>query len=374
MAVWTHACWRLPMRFRMCDNSGMEKLPEPIRELRPHATWKGVELLFDVGRAAIMAALIALRQWFIHHWDILTIVIAFVVPLALLVWRDISHRHRGSDSLPQANAVPPPAKPTLIRIDGPEFNGGLQSPSASIGIGGLDFPPKITRDFVITTSGNGRQEIDVGFPVDFLRLYRPDEVLHLTREFLPFKSIASPLTLSVQGDTVILNDYGVKVPVEFLAYSSVPVPNIQVTTEDKALAMAPQPLITYDGSGELMGESRAEVFEIYNEGPSTASCLSFGELKWTQRLWFKLCRETPQIASKNRANAYLEFGSPNRETLHQFLQRPELQKSMPTVTVTFQDSSGNQFCRVYTLHAEHARVIWNPGPVKRLELEDSRTD
>lgn len=56
-----------------------------------------------------MAALIALWQWFVHHWDIVTIAIVFVACLGLLIWRDVSRQkatnHKQLPDSPAKNAV-----------------------------------------------------------------------------------------------------------------------------------------------------------------------------------------------------------------------------------------------------------------------------
>src|ERR1035441_7237034 len=64
------------------------------RDLAPHAAWRGIEWLWDLARAIVMAALIAMWQWFIHHWDIITILIVFAGSLGLLIWRDVSRRYK----------------------------------------------------------------------------------------------------------------------------------------------------------------------------------------------------------------------------------------------------------------------------------------
>ena len=90
------------------------------------------------------------------------------------------------------------------------------------GIGSVTNVPKVTRDFVFTTSGSGRQTIDVGFPVDFLRLHSPEQIKHLTRSDLPttVESNSEKLTISIEGSTVGFNDHGSKIPVEFIAYAA----------------------------------------------------------------------------------------------------------------------------------------------------------
>jgi hypothetical protein len=85
------------MRFRIWDNEGMAQEQGLIRELRPHATWRGIELLWDLVRAALMAALIALWQWFVNHWDVVTIALVFIACLGLLIWRDISNAKSTSE-------------------------------------------------------------------------------------------------------------------------------------------------------------------------------------------------------------------------------------------------------------------------------------
>lgn len=76
------------------------------RELAPHAAWRGIELLWDLARATLLAAVLALWQRLVHHWDMVTIGIVFATCLVLLLWRDRSvHREhnavqltKGSDS------------------------------------------------------------------------------------------------------------------------------------------------------------------------------------------------------------------------------------------------------------------------------------
>ncbi len=131
---------------------------------------------------------------------------------------------------------------------------------------------------------------------------------------------------------------------------------------------APRPLITYDGVGVKLDGGWAELFEIYNDGPTTAAAISFGELQWVERRPFTLCRATPSVPTKNQCTAYLALNVPNGEHLGQFLHRAELKDAKPTVTVTFQDPGGNQFSCNYALCAgEGKRVIWNPSSVRRLK-------
>jgi hypothetical protein len=76
--------------------AGMEEKPENLAEkLVPHATWRGIELLWDFARAALMAALVAAWQWFVNHWDIVLIIIVFVASFGILLWRDFSGRRNG---------------------------------------------------------------------------------------------------------------------------------------------------------------------------------------------------------------------------------------------------------------------------------------
>lgn len=68
------------------------------RELAPHAAWRGIELLWDLVRAGLLVALVGFRQWFAHHWDIVTLALVFLACLGLLIWRDFSHRGDYPDS------------------------------------------------------------------------------------------------------------------------------------------------------------------------------------------------------------------------------------------------------------------------------------
>lgn len=69
-----------------------------LRELRPHAAWRGIELLWDVVRVALVAAVVAAWQWFTHHWDLITIILVFAVSLGLLIWRDVSRNGNEQDN------------------------------------------------------------------------------------------------------------------------------------------------------------------------------------------------------------------------------------------------------------------------------------
>jgi hypothetical protein len=91
----------------------MAGLKKFSRELAPHAAWRGIELVWELMRAAIIAAVIAGWQWFTHHWDISTIVLVFVVCLGLLAWRDYSSR-RSYNFRPDHEDLPvtPNATPT----------------------------------------------------------------------------------------------------------------------------------------------------------------------------------------------------------------------------------------------------------------------
>lgn len=65
-----------------------------------------MEILWDIGRAAIVAALVASWQWFKHHWDIVTIAIAFGIPFILLLWRDWSISRHGIATPPSKDVAP----------------------------------------------------------------------------------------------------------------------------------------------------------------------------------------------------------------------------------------------------------------------------
>jgi hypothetical protein len=103
----------------------MEERRTLLRELRPHATWRGIELLWDLARAALLAALIALWQWFIHHLDVVTIVLVFVTCLGLLIWRDISRRtnRRYTQTEPEIAPVRSPVDTSLkpLPVDAPRL-------------------------------------------------------------------------------------------------------------------------------------------------------------------------------------------------------------------------------------------------------------
>jgi hypothetical protein len=60
-------------------------MPEPLRELRPHAIWTGVELAWKLVEAAAIASLLALLQYFRAHLDLLTIVLVFVGSFAAMI-------------------------------------------------------------------------------------------------------------------------------------------------------------------------------------------------------------------------------------------------------------------------------------------------
>ena len=63
----------------------MSKVPEPIRELRPHAIWSGVEFAWKLVEAAVIASLLALLQYFRSNLDLLTIGLVFTGSLAALL-------------------------------------------------------------------------------------------------------------------------------------------------------------------------------------------------------------------------------------------------------------------------------------------------
>jgi hypothetical protein len=245
---------------------------------------------------------------------------------------------------------------------------------STFGIATIDYAPKITRDYARKTNGSGRQEIDIGFPVDFLRLYLPEFIEQVTRDTLPklIRYESSQLVISIEGNHVILNDNGSEIPVAFLAYSSTPTPKIEVPRKD-ALETAPRPLITYDGAGEKIGERLADIIPIYNDGPTLATMISFGPLTWVDQRFFATAREIKPIPSKNQGTACLTFESrsPDHARIGPFVQFRESQGLKPTVTVTFQDPDGNLFCCDYTLHYKIGGTMrWNPDPVRQLELED----
>jgi len=91
----------------------------------------------------------------------------------------------------------------------------------SSAVGTVSYAPTVTRDFVFKTSGVGRQEVDVGFPIEALRVFQPEQVRLLPVAGSPrtFELSGERLTLSIEGTKVVLNDNGANIPVEFLAYS-----------------------------------------------------------------------------------------------------------------------------------------------------------
>src|SRR5260370_3259999 len=79
------------------------RLPESIRELRPHFWFWIIEKI--AGAAAIAAAL-AFVQWFKQHWDIWTIVGIFIASLIVMLWIDRARRTFEKSSLKETTPEP----------------------------------------------------------------------------------------------------------------------------------------------------------------------------------------------------------------------------------------------------------------------------
>jgi hypothetical protein len=157
----------------------MEKLPESVKELRPHFTFKGIELLWEFGRAAIVAAVVASWQWLCHHWDIVTIGIAFCVPFVLLVWRDWSVARRGR----RLDAPSGEAKPAL------DHHSEVPSKDAPLGIVSAQWGPT-EEEYVDRTTALretvalGMLDIAVDWRGKLLGDPYPGRGKHLTVEYL----------------------------------------------------------------------------------------------------------------------------------------------------------------------------------------------
>jgi hypothetical protein len=109
----------------------MEEKPENLaQKLVPHAAWRGIELLWDVVRATTMAAVVLLWQWVIHHWDVVTIVIVFVVCLGLLIWRDFSGR------FPYRRPSVPPSDAASDLVPRADYEKALQASATHEGVRG----------------------------------------------------------------------------------------------------------------------------------------------------------------------------------------------------------------------------------------------
>jgi len=71
------------------------RIPEPVRELRPHATWRALELLWALVEATVLAALYALWQYFKTHLDLLSILTVFAASSTVLLIGSVRRRQRG---------------------------------------------------------------------------------------------------------------------------------------------------------------------------------------------------------------------------------------------------------------------------------------
>jgi len=139
--------------------------------------------------------------------------------------------------------------------------------------------------------------------------------------------------------------------------------------EDALLAQAPKPLITHsvgDHEGRPM-----EVLEFFNDGPTTMKSISVDGVSWKEHRHFTSIMENPFIPSRHREAIRLLFNDGDHfARLESVLRKPEMaQASVPTVTVTFQDSNGNTFARDYELKTKpYGGINWNPGDVRLLTL------
>ena len=77
----------------------------------------------------------------------------------------------------------------------------------------------------------------------------------------------------------------------------------------KLLEGAPRHLITELAEGVIVSGHRAEMFEVFNDGASTVTEMSVGDVTWVERRPFTLCHEMPSIPSKHRATVKLLFNA-----------------------------------------------------------------
>jgi hypothetical protein len=135
----------------------------------------------------------------------------------------------------------------------------------------------------------------------------------------------------------------------------------------------PAPLITDEGASMQLDGARAEILEIRNDGPATATGIFFSHVDLLQVHHFTLCRSIPDVPPRNRIKgAYVALNLPGGQTLREFVrEHPELKA---TATVAFRDQGNHHFRCVYNLSAAPGgTLIWNPSEVMPLKSEDGRS-
>jgi hypothetical protein len=301
---------------------------------------------------------------------------------------------------------------------------GLSPPPIIAGMGlaaeaDVDYAAKVTRDFAFTTPGRGRQEIEVGFPAEFLRFYAPVQIPMLTVKDLPkaLDTSGGKLNISIEGSRILLNDNGTQIKVEFLAYSGIVYHADDATSAAKASAFAKERIDELtdnlsanakelslvkqslkEAMAELAGyqaekhkdeqekirtadlltnapqilihyrnEGIQETLLITNDGLTTASNIKIGRLEWAEKRAITLLSGVAPLLPKNQDVKQMLFESaPHTSSpLDDFLR-----KKLPGVDSTVSVEcvgSGHGFARTFHLDScADGSVVWNPDPVRLL--------
>lgn len=109
----------------------MVQLPQWARELRPNATWRGIELLWTVVGATVVASLLALIQYLKSHWDFVALFAVFLASFTALLCGAIRRRNPRVTSINDE-----PKLQAECRTISPSISHPLSIISARWGIGG----------------------------------------------------------------------------------------------------------------------------------------------------------------------------------------------------------------------------------------------
>jgi hypothetical protein len=110
------------------------EIPEPVRELRPHAVFW---LLEKAAGGLVIAALVAVVEYFKHHLDLASVIASLVFSIGVLVW--IDRAKRPPITLRSSFLdTPSQTRPTTFSITYPEAGQFVERKEAVCGIGPIE--------------------------------------------------------------------------------------------------------------------------------------------------------------------------------------------------------------------------------------------
>lgn len=174
----------------------MAKTPEVIRELRPHAIWSGVEILWRLVGSAVITALAGTLLALRSHLDVLALLGVFIVSFVVLAFGAL--RRRAPDRTAAA-AAELPILPTSA------LTPAANAPSTSAGK--ADSPSPLRIEFATEGSKERFNFKTRGRPIVVSRtgdltceeLYRSEYELNLLARVFPEVDQSTPLECGISG-------------------------------------------------------------------------------------------------------------------------------------------------------------------------------